>query len=294
MPELCDATLAAALNATSFATLITDTTPRILLVNEAFTRVTGYAADEVVGCNPSVLSSGAHDDPFYRDMWRALERDGHWAGEIWNHHRDGHSFIEWISIDAIRDESGKVTNYVGIFNDISARKARETQLEWQALHDPLTALPNRSLLNDRLGLSLERARREGQMVAVLALDLDGFKAVNDEHGHGAGDRLLKEVAYRLTESVRSCDTVARLGGDEFVVLCPSIESPRIGTIVANRMLASLKQPVDCGAAMVPIGASIGIAFYPLHGADAARVLQRADEAMYHAKQAGKARVELAA
>lgn len=286
--------LAAALEATSFAILITDTEPRILGVNSAFTQVTGFAAADVVGQNPSILSSGQQDPAFYRSLWQQLSREGHWAGEIWNRHREGHTFAEWLSIDAIRDDDGKVTNFVGVFNDISSRKAREEQLEWHALHDPLTALPNRTLLADRLNLSLQRARREGHMVALLALDLDGFKAVNDDYGHAAGDQMLQEVAIRLSDSVRSCDTVARLGGDEFIVLCPAIEGPRIGTMVANRMMASLRTPIRCGNAELMIEASIGIAFFPLHGSSAANLMQRADEAMYAAKQAGKARIELAA
>lgn len=294
MTELNDATLAAALKATSFAIVITDATSNILAVNEAFTDVTGYPAEAAIGKPPSFLSSGMHDAAFYGEMWAALNGTGHWAGEIWNRHRDGHAFVEWISIDAIRDDSGAVTNYVGVFNDISSRKSRESELEWRALHDPLTALPNRSLLNDRLTQSLERARRDGLMVAVMTLDLDGFKAVNDSHGHDAGDRLLKSVASRLAESIRGCDTVARVGGDEFVVLCPAIESPRVGTMVADRMLESLKLPIDCGPQAVTIGASIGIAFYPLHGMDEASLLHRADEAMYEAKQTGKARIKLAA
>jgi diguanylate cyclase (GGDEF)-like protein/PAS domain S-box-containing protein len=294
MTALPDTMMVAALEATSFAVLITDTEPRILAVNRAFSDVTGFSEQDVIGRNPSILSSGHQDPSFYRDLWHSLQQGGRWSGEIWNRRRDGSLYPEWLTIDAIRDDAGTVTNYVGIFNDISARKEHEAKLEWQALHDPLTCLPNRSLLVDRLGLSLEQARRSGHMVGVLALDLDGFKAINDGHGHAAGDALLREVGGRILESVRAGDTVARMGGDEFVVLCPNIEGPRIGTMVANRMLKSLRRPVTLEKATVTVGASIGVAFFPLHGGSASALLQRADEAMYAAKHAGKARIELAA
>lgn len=286
--------LAAAFEATSFAVLITDTEPKIVAVNRAFSEVTGYAAEEAIGHNPSILSSGRQDDAFYRDLWCTLKAEGRWSGEIWNRRPDGTLYPEWLTIDAIRDDHGDVTNYVGVFNDITARKEHEAKLEWQALHDPLTSLPNRSLLTDRLALCVEQARRGGHMVGVLALDLDGFKSINDRYGHAAGDAVLRETAGRILESIRSCDTVARMGGDEFVVLCPNIEGPRIGTMVANRVLESLRTPIDVGVASVVAHASIGIAFFPLHGTSSSALLQRADEAMYIAKHAGKARIELAA
>ena len=294
MTTLPDSLLAAALNTTSAAILITDAQARIVTVNRAFTVETGYAPEDVIGQNPSLLSSGRHDADFYGQLWSDLTQQGSWRGEIWNRRRDGSLFAEWICIDAIRDARGEITNYIGVFNDISARKQREAELEWRALHDPLTALPNRALLCDRLALSLEQARRSGKLVAVLALDLDGFKAVNDVHGHAAGDWLLKEVAMRLLGGVRSCDTVCRIGGDEFVVLCPDIESPRAGTMVADRILGALRPSFAFQDTSLSIGASIGIAFFPLHGSAGEELMLRADEAMYAAKQAGKARVELAA
>ena len=199
--------------ATSQAIVITDSNSRIQRVNPAFTQITGYSRDAVVGKNPAFLKSGRHDQEFFRALWQQLLDDGQWSGEIWNKRQNGEVYPQWLSINALRDESGHVANYVGLFTDISGMKDTELRLQQMAYHDSLTRLPNRALFWDRLKIMQHRIARHGGLFALLYLDLDGFKPVNDRLGHDAGDDLLCQVAERLTQTVRKNDTVARLGGD---------------------------------------------------------------------------------
>ncbi|MFN4104287.1 MAG: PAS domain S-box protein, partial [Tepidimonas sp.] len=206
--------------------LITDEHTRIERVNDAFCRLTGYTRDEVLGQTPALLRSDRHDDAFFHAMWEDLRQHGFWIGEIWNRRKDGSDLVELAAISAVRDSAGEVRHYVGLFFDITAQKLREQQLEHEAFHDPLTGQGNRLLLRDRLQQAMARVQRYGGCLAVAYLDLDGFKAINDTHGHGVGDRLLRVMAERMRAIARSIDTVVRLAGDEFVVLMADLQDPR--------------------------------------------------------------------
>ncbi len=269
--------------------MLTDAQRKILAVNRAFSAITGYSEAEVVGKTPAVLSSGRHDEPFYRHMWEALEQQGSWEGEIWNRRKNGEVYPEWRSINAIWDEQGRVTNYISVFNDFSALKHSQEQLEHLALHDPLTDLPNRVMFRTRLDHAIERANRDGRQVAVLFLDLDNFKNVNDSLGHPVGDELLEQVAERLRRLIRKEDTLARLGGDEFVVLMEGLRREKQSEVLAGKLIHTLTAPFQLEGHDVYIGASIGIALCPDDGADVDTLVRNADAAMYQAKQSGRNR-----
>lgn len=273
--------------------MVTDATPAIIRVNRAFTKVTGYDAAEVMGRNPSILASGRQSQEFYKKMWEALVKGGAWEGEIWNRRKNGDIFPEVLAISAVRDDHGEVTNYIGTFRDITSRKEREARLQHLSHQDPLTDLPNRALFLDRLDQSIRRARRLGRQFAVLFIDLDDFKAVNDTAGHLLGDRALKEVAKRLAGVVRDMDTVARLGGDEFAILLSDIGARDQVAALAARVLEVLSHPVQLSGRSCSCGCSIGIAFGPLRDDDPERVLERADAAMYVAKRSGGGRYAFA-
>lgn len=267
--------------------VITDAKTRILAVNPAFCHITGHTAEAVIGERPSILSSGKHDAEFYRLMWKSIRETGSWSGEIWNRRKDGRSYPELINISTVTTESGAVLHYVGTFLDITERKEAETRIRHLAEFDPLTQLPNRALLTDRLTQALALARREERQLAVLFIDLDRFKNVNDSLGHPVGDRLLQEVAGRLREIVRESDTVCRLGGDEFVVLLTNLEQPTSALPSARKILTTLAQPYYVDKHELQITPSIGIALYPDNGTDGATLLKNADAAMYHAKNSGR-------
>ena len=270
------------------AMAITDKNQIILRVNQAFVRVTGYSVEEAVGNTPSLLKSGRQDDRFYQAMWESLCRDGHWQGEIWNRRKNGEIYPEWLNITAVTDESGQVTNYVASFSDITARKMAEHEIQHLAFYDPLTQLPNRRLLQERLKHGIEVERREGKHLALLMLDLDRFKAVNDSLGHQAGDALLQQVGSRITGRLREVDLVARLGGDEFIVLLEDIAHPDDAARVAEDIIADLSKPFKLVQNDdVRIGASIGISLYPQHGDSVEMLLDHADAALYHAKDQGR-------
>jgi diguanylate cyclase (GGDEF)-like protein/PAS domain S-box-containing protein len=270
------------------AVIIADAQQRIVAVNPAFTRITGYAAGEVLGRNPSLLASGRHDAEFYQRMWHALQTTGHWQGEIWNRRKNGELFAERQTISAVRDERSQITHYVAIFSDITERKAVEARMVHLAYHDALTGLPNRLLLVDRLQQAIAAGRRNGEQVAVMLLDLDGFKQVNDTLGHLAGDALLRLVAQRLVECVRESDTVCRLGGDEFVLLLQRVRQPPDVGRVASKIQSAIGAPSPLGpAGEARVTPSIGIALCPQDAMDAESLLQRADAAMYEAKRAGR-------
>ncbi|WP_162138081.1 diguanylate cyclase domain-containing protein [Pararhodospirillum photometricum] len=269
------------------AILITDAAPRIIAVNPVFTDVTGYTSDEVIGKNPNILASGRHDKGFYRDMWHSLETKNLWRGEIWNRKRDGTLYAQRVAISRLTDEAGTPLNYIAIFNDVTDQRRRAEVLHHQAHHDALTNLPNRSLLMDRLEQALFRADQDGTSVAVLFLDLDRFKPINDTHGHRVGDKVLEEVARRLLTAVRQSDTVARLGGDEFVILVHNVSGPPSVARIATKLVDSLKAPILVDEHLfLSVGASIGIALCPRHGTEARSLLAAADAAMYEAKRSG--------
>lgn len=272
--------------------VITDREGTILDVNEAFTLLTGYAREEVLGKNPRLLKSDRHDAAFYAGMWQSLREKGRWRGEIWNRRKDGSIYPEFLSIAAVYDERGETTHYLANFIDISELKAEEEKLRQLAHYDPLTGLPNRTLLMDRLDWALKQMWRRERLLAVCFLDLDGFKAVNDTHGHEAGDRLLVEVARRLSSAVRGGDTVARLGGDEFVLLLVDLTTIAELEQILERIFAALGQSFPLAGTTVRVGASIGVTLFPIDEASADGLLRHADHAMYRAKQAGRGRYEL--
>ncbi len=268
--------------------IIADAQGLIVAVNQAFTRVTGYTEEESIGRRPSMLQSGRHDPDFYAAIWQALAEAGHWQGEIWNRRKNGELYPELLSISAVRDQRGEVCNYVGIFTDISQLKESEAKLSHLAHYDPLTGLPNRLLLSSRLQHAIEQALRQEYRLAVLFLDLDRFKNVNDSLGHQVGDELLRAVTERLGQRLRAEDTLARLGGDEFVVLLERLHEPRDAALVARTMLDALAEPfVLARGHEVYIGASIGISLYPDDGLEVAQLIQHADVAMYQAKDQGR-------
>jgi diguanylate cyclase (GGDEF)-like protein/PAS domain S-box-containing protein len=275
---------------TQEAIVVTDLGGNILSVNPAFSQVTEYSESELLGKNIRILQSGRHDRDFYRTMWSQIESAGYWQGPIWNRRKSGDIYHEWLIINTIRDAAGKPLQYVGISLDISRSAHVETQMEHMAHHDALTDLPNRLLLYSRLEHTLERAKRDNRLSAVLFLDLDRFKQVNDSLGHAAGDELLKLVAQRLRGRLRDIDTLARLGGDEFVVVLDGILNRGEAETVANILIAQLGKPFELSiGATVHIGTSIGIAIFPSHARDAKRLIELADAALYQAKLAGKGR-----
>ncbi len=271
---------------------ITDAEERIVEVNDAFVAVTGFCRDELIGKTPRVLSSGRQGLEFYAGMWQSLKQQGFWRGELWNRRRDGEVYPELLTISAVRDEAGEISRYIGIFTDISRIKQHEAKLEHIAHFDALTDIPNRVLLGDRMLQAIAQTRRAGGMMAVCYLDLDGFKPINDSHGHAAGDRLLVEMAQRLKAGLRGGDTVARLGGDEFVLLLIGLEKVEECEQALQRLLESVAQPVFVGLDQVVISASIGVALYPQDDADPDTLMRHADQAMYQAKQAGRNRYHL--
>jgi diguanylate cyclase (GGDEF)-like protein/PAS domain S-box-containing protein len=269
---------------------VTDAQERILEVNPTFTEITGYPRDEVLGRTPNLLSSGRHGPDFYEAMWGAINSMGLWRGELWNRRKDGTLYLERLTVSAVRDASGRVERYVGVFGDITRLREQAERLEQLAYQDALTKLPNRALLGDRMEQALAQARRGGSMLAVGYLDLDLFKPVNDRHGHAAGDRLLVEMAQRLKGTLRSGDTVARLGGDEFVVILPGLRSREECEALVDRLLRAVAEPYEVADGHVAtMSASIGIRLVPPDDADADTLLRQADQAMYAAKQEGRGR-----
>jgi len=267
--------------------IVTDASRRIVSVNEAFTAITGYSPEEILGKTPKVLSSGRHDAEFYTTMWRQVDRTGRWKGEIWDRRKDGEIFPQLLSISAVKNRSGEVDHYVGVCTDISALKRYERQLRHQALHDALTGLPNRVLFQDRFRQTVARAQRQGRRVAVLFLDLDHFKRINDSLGHPVGDLLLQAAAERLAASVRRSDTVARFGGDEFAVLLDSLEDSRNAADVAQKLIATMDHPFEVGGHQLYASVSIGISCFPADGTECETLFKNADTAMYRAKAEGR-------
>ena len=272
---------------------ITDRDAHIIEINGAFTDITGYSREEVLGHNPRMLKSDQQDAHFYADMWKRLLTHGHWSGEIWNRRKDGEAVAQLVTISAVRGEQGEIQNYIALFSDITPLKAQQALLEHIAHNDALTGLPNRLLLADRLKLAMHQASRRGQRLAVAYLDLDGFKSVNDAHSHEVGDRLLIALAQRMNEALRQGDTLARIGGDEFVAVLVDLPDDPSTLPVLQRLLQAAALPVHLGELTVQVSASIGVSVYPQdEEVDADQLVRQADQAMYEAKQSGKNRFHL--
>lgn len=268
--------------------IITDAEERILSINHAYTEITGYGPREVIGQTPRLLCSGRHDKAFYQGMWAALQAHGRWQGEIWNRRKNGEVYPEWLIISRVCDEAGVTTHYIGIFTDISERKRAEERILHLANHDVLTDLPNRLLYLEELGAALQHARRDQGKLAVLFVDLDRFKNVNDSLGHHIGDMLLLDVARRLGDTVAEQGFVARWGGDEFVVFIPDLKDTAVAAHLAIRINAALAQPFRVGDGLtLSITSSVGIAVYPDDGSDVVTLTKNADAAMYYAKDNGR-------
>ena len=266
---------------------VTDCDNHIVHVNPAFTQITGYGPDEVMGKNPRILASGRHDQDFFVQLWSTLNSVGKWQGEIWDRRKDGEMFAGWQSIATVRDADGKVQNYVAVLSDITVRKQVEERLSYAANHDPLTRLPNRTLFTERLTRAIARAQRNRNLVALLFIDLDRFKQVNDTMGHLAGDMLLQQVAERLSGCIRQGDTVARLSGDEFTIILEDVQDSRDVAVVAHKVLRGLTEPFALSGGEAHISSSIGVALYPTDGGDPQTLLKLADAAMYRAKNMGR-------
>ncbi|MBB4198896.1 GGDEF domain-containing protein [Rhodoblastus sphagnicola] len=267
--------------------VITDPQARILKVNSAFTRILGYQAEEVVGKTTSMLKSSRHDAQFYLGLWETLKRTGEWQGEIWDRRKDGEVTPLWQSISAVRDARGEIVNYIGIFYDLSDQKRAAAHIHHLAYYDALTDLPNRQSFNDSCEQALKLARRAGTNLALLFLDLDRFKAVNDTLGHPVGDELLRIVSQRLKRGLRQSDIIARLGGDEFIVLAQNISGPEGAGRIATKILAAMGKPFSIDGHTLDMRASVGISCFPGDGDDSATLIKHADLALYKAKEEGR-------
>lgn len=268
--------------------VVTDANGVILDVNQMFSEVTGYSHDESVGQTLRILKSGRHDLLFYEDMWRSLKNKYQWHGEIWNRRKNGEIYPEMLTISAVRGTDGKTRQYVGLFSDITELKKYELQLEKLAHYDPLTGLPNRALLSDRLQLAMAQSIRRKLHIAICYLDLDGFKQVNDQYGHHTGDQLLIALTQRMSQMLREADTLARIGGDEFVAILPDLSDFNASLVIADRLINEVSRPVQLGDLVIQVSVSIGITFYPQDAVISAdQLLRQADHAMYEAKSAGK-------
>lgn len=279
-------------DATNHAMLVTQLDGTIIAVNDAFTRLTGYSRQEALGHNPRLLQSGRHDTAFYRSLWTTLLATDHWSGDIWDRRKDGSMYPKYLSISTIRNAQGEASLFSGIFYDVSERKNVEERLDRLAHYDGLTGLPNRCLLLDRLELAIGQAEREDCKLAVMYLDLDHFKQVNDSLGHAVGDALLQEAARRMKACVRAVDTVARMGGDEFVVLVPQVHAVSDVLGVAQKMLSALLPPYELEGQSLVCGPSVGISIYPDDSPDLELLIRHADAAMYRVKQSGRANFRL--
>jgi diguanylate cyclase (GGDEF)-like protein/PAS domain S-box-containing protein len=275
------------IRSTGEAVVITDPDGTVVEVNPAYQRATGRSREEVIGTNLQVLGQDPHPEAFYEKLWRDLKVEGYWSGEMLDRRRDGESFPCWALFNAVRDEGGKTLHYVGVLRDITTLKQNEEQLQKLAFYDSLTGLPNRTLFKDRLNVALAGAARQQASLAMMYLDLDRFKYVNDTLGHAAGDRLLIEISQRIGRCLRSADTLARMGGDEFTILLPHLDTEADAVQVAERIVEAVGKAVQLDEETVYVGASVGIAFFPKDGRDATTMQKYADLAMYEAKDAGR-------
>jgi diguanylate cyclase (GGDEF)-like protein/PAS domain S-box-containing protein len=274
-------------HSSSEAILITDTNKHIVAVNPAFTEITGYGAEESIGKNPNILNSGRQAPDFYQKMWASINGAGQWQGEIWNRRKTGEIYPEWLSIGVVKNSKGEVINYISLFSDITERKAAEQKIEFLAHYDALTQLPNRALFADRLKSALLVAARTERKVALLFLDLDKFKSINDTMGHLAGDMLLQSVAERLKTCVRESDTVCRQGGDEFMILLSGASNTADVEGVAQKIIAVMKAPHQIEGQEIVVTFSVGISIFPDNAANSEAMIKCADDAMYRAKERGR-------
>lgn len=279
---------ASVFSSTQEGVVITDASRCILQVNPAFCRISGYVEDEVRGKSMRIMQSGRQDKAFYQNMWEIIAKHGYWQGEIWNRRKSGQVYPEWLTISAVKDVAGAVMNYVGSFSDISRLKESEERLRYLASHDALTGLPNRTVLLERTEQAIGRVRRAGTLGAILFLDLDRFKNVNDSFGHPAGDELLKQVSQRLLETLRQVDVLARMGGDEFAVLMEGISTPSDAAKLAQALINALSAPFSLnGEREACVGCSIGISVFPSDADNPDHLIQNADAALYQAKANGR-------
>lgn len=280
-----------ALENTSEGVLITDIRGKIISVNPAFEIVTGYSEAEVIGRNPNILQSGIHNKMFYKNMWEYIHKFGTWKGEIWNRRKNGEIYPEWINISSIKDENGVVTNFVAVFSDITDRKLAEEQLKELAHIDTLTGVANRYSFNERFQNLLGTAKTHKQQLALLFLDLDRFKYINDTLGHNLGDKLLKSVSSRIQGLLKNKDMIARLGGDEFVIIITNIKHPKEAKIHAQQIIDCLTDSFILEKQEIFVSTSIGISLYPHDGTTKDELLRKADKAMYKAKSMGRNKYE---
>jgi diguanylate cyclase (GGDEF)-like protein/PAS domain S-box-containing protein len=269
------------------AVMITNADNRLIAVNPAFTRITGYSEQEVLGKNPRLFKSGRQNLAFYRRMWSTLLAEGQWQGEVWNRRKNGELFPEWLFLSVVRDDNGSVLFHIGIFNDISAHEEARRHIEHLALHDPLTDTPNRTLLRHRLNDALLMAERNSRLVGLLFLDVDRFKSINDSLGHQAGDEVIKTVSQRLRAAVRQTDTVGRQGGDDFVIVLADLGRRADVECIAEKIMAAIAEPCLIEGQEVLVTCSIGIAMYPDDGTDDVSLIKNADAALYKAKTEGR-------
>ncbi len=266
--------------------VVTDTNNRIISVNPAYTAITGYTQKEVIGKDPSYIKSGRHDEAFYQNLWDEIEKCGYWEGELWNRRKNGEAYPSWQSISAVFDSGHELAHYVSVFSDMTPIKKHQKELDFLAHHDPLTGLPNRLMFDDRLTHALQRCVREGTDLALLFMDLDDFKNINDTYGHAVGDYLLQTISTRLGALLRKEDTIARLGGDEFLILLESYESIAGVEGVAKKIISEISSPIEIDAHKIAVHASIGIAIGPLDGSNGSALMKAGDVAMYRAKADG--------
>jgi len=267
--------------------MVTDVKGHILSVNPAFTAITGYSAQEATGNTPRLLKSNKHGRSFYKQMWKSIVTQGSWKGEIWNRRKSGEIYPERLTISTIKDSDGKAIRYTAIFYDITDIKESEDKIRHRAFHDPLTELPNRLLFQDRLLQAIAHAKRSSDQLAIMFMDVDHFKNLNDSLGHHMGDIFLHQLATQLTEIIRIEDTVSRMGGDEFTILLTQISSEADAASIASKILTLFKTPFDLGGHNIHLGASVGIALYPNDGDSPDTLIRNADTAMYHAKEQGR-------
>jgi diguanylate cyclase (GGDEF)-like protein/PAS domain S-box-containing protein len=269
------------------AVMVTDLEDRIVDVNSAFCQLTGYSRDEVVGKTPAFLKSGRHDEEFYRSLWATLTKTGHWSGEIWNRMKNGELHPQLLTVTQVKDSAGNPTHYVGIWSDIRIIKNHLRKLERLAYYDPLTELPNRSLLEDRIHQAIAYTLRAGGLLGIGFLDIDGYRTISDRLGFEAGDQVLLEVAKRMTDLLRAGDTVARVGGDEFVFLLIGVENVEEAETITDRLIKLIAQPIALPQGEVTVTASVGLTFAPTDCINPGTLVRHADEAMVAAKTAGR-------